>query len=202
MSLKNYIQDHKNELEDKKMSKDADLKFEKMLKTEMHRPKKQKVFNMRILAYAASVALLILGAVYVNDISVSQQKTVLVENLADNSAGTRLESVYKFNDEYEKEDQQIIAVLIDILHNDSNVNVKIATIDVLLKYPENNTIRENILLALEKEKEPMVQIKLIKSISVLRETRAQIHLENLIENNETLPIVKNNAQLAMSTIKQ
>ena len=97
-----------------------------------------------------------------------------------------------------KEDRQIIEILIKILHKDQNTNVKIATIDVLLRFPQNKLIRENLLIALDKEKTPLVQIKLIKSLSFLREKRAQKSLKKIINNQQTFPIVKNNATLAIN----
>ena len=113
-----------------------------------------------------------------------------------------MEGIYKFNDEYSKEDDQIISTLIKILHDDKNANVKIATIDALLKFPQNEKIRKNLISAIEKEKLPLVQIKLIKSLSFLREHRAQKPLEEIINNEQTFPIVKSNAALAMANLKQ
>jgi len=88
------------------------------------------------------------------------------------------------------------------LHDDANANVKIATIDALLKYPTNENIRISLIKALEKEKTPLVQIKIIKSLSFLKENRAQKPLENIINNKQTYPIVKNNATLAIHQLKQ
>jgi hypothetical protein len=110
--------------------------------------------------------------------------------------------VYAFNDEYVKEDNKIIQTLIGILHKDENGNVKIATIDALLKFPKNEKIRTNLIVALKNEEAPLVQIKLIKALSFLRENRAQKPLEEIINNEETYPIVKNNATLAMVEIKK
>ena len=92
--------------------------------------------------------------------------------------------------------------MLKILHTDSNANVKIATIDALLKFPSNDKVRTNLISALEKEKTPLVQIKIIKSLSTLRENRAQETLEEIIKNKETFPIVKSNATLAMNQLKQ
>ena len=92
--------------------------------------------------------------------------------------------------------------LLKILEKDDNANVKIATIDALLKFPKNEQIRQSFIKALEKEDVPLVQIKLIKAVSFLRENRAQKPLEKIINNEQTFPIVKNNATLAMVEIKK
>ena len=123
-------------------------------------------------------------------------------NLDNASAGKRLEGVYQFNDDYKKEDSRIINRLIEIIHKDENANVKIATVDALLQFPSNEKIRKNLIKALEKENKPLVQIKLIKALSILRENRAQKPLEKIINDEQTYPIVKNNATLAMVEIKK
>mgnify|MGYP000005425908 CR=1 FL=1 len=201
MNLKEYIQQNKKELDSENVSIDVDLSFEKRLKKELHPPKKGKVIYLQFIAIAASVILLFTIGSLVNDsININKDKSQILANLSNDSAGTRLEGVYHFDDKFEKEDAQIMETLIAILHNDKNANVKIATIDALLKFPNSELVRQNLIIALEKESAPLVQIKLIKSLGSLRENRAQKPLEELMNNQETLPIVLSNASLAMATI--
>lgn len=203
MSLKKHIQSKRNQFDDQKMSSEADLDFSKRLKSELHSTAKGKLIYLKYISIAASLGILIsLGVWASNSFKLQKDKKQLVDNLTDASAGTRLEGVYHFDDEYQKEDDQIIEMLVKILHEDSNANVKIATIDALLKFPQNENIRKNLIIAIGKEKTPLVQIKLIKSLSILRENRAQKPLKKLIENENTLPIVANNASLAMAEISQ
>lgn len=202
MNLKEYFKHHKEAFDDEKMSERADALFEDRLKAAMHQTKKTKVIYLRYLSVAASIALLVSLGFWWQSQSFEKEKQQLLASLSNNSAGERLEGVYKFNDEFSKEDEKIIDTLIKILHEDSNANVKIATIDALLKFPSNEKIRKGLITAVEKEKTPLVQIKLIKSLIHLREHRAQDSLENIINDEETFPIVKSNAALAMATLKQ
>jgi hypothetical protein len=203
MNLKNYIQQNKSAFNYNEMSSKADVNFQKLLKQELHKPKKQKVIYLKYLSVAASLALLISVGYYANsEMESNKNQQEVLANLENTSAGKRLEGIYKFNDEYEKEDEKIIATLVKVLHKDNNANVKIATVDALLKFPKNEIIRTNLVIALEKEETPLVQIKLIKALSFLRENRARKSLENIINNKQTYPIVKNNAALAMVEIKQ
>jgi hypothetical protein len=202
MKLKEYFQHHRNEFDDQKMSDKADALFENRLKETLHQPKKSKVIYLRYVSVAASIAILISIGFWFQKESFNKDKNLLLASLHDDSAGERLEGVYKFNDEYSKEDEKIINTLIKILHEDKNANVKIATIDALLKFPSNEKIRKNLIIAVEKEKIPLVQIKLIKSLGYLREHRAQKPLEDIMNDEETFPIVKSNAALAMATLKQ
>tara|TARA_R110001632_G_scaffold152588_3_gene270289 strand:+ start:3843 stop:4454 length:612 start_codon:yes stop_codon:yes gene_type:complete len=203
MKLKEHIQAHRNEFDDQQISSKADQLFDARLKQEFYQPNNGKMVYLKYISVAASIALLIsIGFYTKNEIESSKNKKEVLASLEDDSAGTRLEGVYRFNDEYEKEDQQIISTLIKVLHKDGNANVKIAIIESLLKFPKNEKIRTNLVSALEKEETPLVQIKLIKALSVLRENRAQKSLKQIINNEQTFPIVKNNATLAMVELKK
>lgn len=203
MKLEKFIQQHKEAFQTEKMSKEADATFENLLSKEFHQQKKQRLVFMQVLPYAASIALLIATFFMLNQKpEMSKEKQELLANLEAESVGKRLEGVYTFNDEFEKEDEKIIETLLEILHKDENANVKIATIDALLKFPKNETIRKNLIKALENENIPLVQIKLIKAVSKLRENRAQKSLKELINNEQTFPVVKSNATLAMAEFKK
>ncbi len=203
MDLKKYIQEHRSEFDDLKVSSQADRSFEAMLKREMHQPKKGKVVYLRYLSVAAAIALLVSTGVWFNSYKIEQQKrTEIIASLEDTSTGKRLEGVYQFSDEFRKEDEQIIEVLTKTLLNDTNANVKIATIDALIAFPENEMIRQTLIQALGQETKPAVQIRLIKAITTLREQRAQEPLEEIINDEKTFDIVKNNATLAMTNLKQ
>lgn len=203
MKLKEYIQENKDAFKVGEISEKSDVLFEKLLQEKLHQPKKIKLFYLKYTTVAASVVLVISSFFWFKSYTVIQEdKKELLANLNDASVGKRLEGVYKFNDDYAKEDAKIIEKLIDILHKDANANVKIATIDALLKFPSNEKIRKSFINVLDKEETPLVQIKLIKAVSFLRENRAQKPLEKIINNKQTFPIVKNNATLAMVQIKK
>lgn len=203
MKLKEYLQANKASFEEEKMSEKADNNFEQLLKEKLHQPKKAKRMYLKYISVAACFAVFLSSLFWFQNYTKNQEeKKELLANLNNDSAGKRLEGVYKFNDDYAKEDEKIIDKLITILHKDANANVKIATIDALLKFPSNEKIRKNFIAVLGKEETPLVQIKLIKAVSFLRENRAQKSLEKLINNEQTFPIVKNNATLAMVEIKK
>lgn len=203
MQLKDFIKVNKSSFEEEKMSAKADANFEQLLKSKLHAPKKAKLKYLKYVSVAACLAMIISTLFWYQGYAENREdKQELLANLQDDSAGKRLEGIYKFNDEYEKEDTKIINILVKVLHKDTNANVKIATIDALLKFPKNEKIRINLIKALEKEDTPLVQIKLIKAVSFLRENRAQKPLEKIINSEQTFPIVKNNATLAMVEIKK
>lgn len=202
MDIKEYLQQHKNEFDDLTMSAKSDVKFEARLAREFQNKQGSKLVYFKVFTVAASIVLLFTVITLVPGAVESNANKTLMANLDNSSAGKRLEGVYAFSDQFAKEDATIIDKLIQILHDDTNANVKIATIDALLKFPKNEKIRTNLIIALGEEKTPLVQIKLIKAVSSLRENRAQKPLKDLINNKQTFPIVKSNATLAMNQLKQ
>ena len=199
MSLKQYIQANRNNIDDQEMSLRVDAMFEKRLKDTFHKPSKGKLIYLKYISIAACIGLLI--TLSIQSLNHKRENIELLANLGNDSSGVRLEAVYHFEDDFKKEDNQIINVLVKILHNDTNDNVKIATIEALLKFPENETIRINLVTALENEMSPLVQIKLIKSLSFLRENRAQKPLKSIIENKQSMALVVNKATIAMNLLK-
>ncbi|NER14369.1 hypothetical protein GWK08_13025 [Leptobacterium flavescens] len=203
MSLEKYIRDHKNAFDDKKMPSEATPVFEQMLKKELHPEKKKKKFPVKYLAMAAGFALLVsLGFFYNQKLErEKQQRDYMLTAMSDETASGRLQAVYEYEDAYKKEDDRLLKKLIELLHKDDNINVKIAAIDALIKFPNNEEVRLELIKALETEKEPLVQLKLIKTLTILREERAKEPLKQIIEDKQTFPVVKGNATLAMNKLK-
>ncbi|WP_394748807.1 HEAT repeat domain-containing protein [Spongiimicrobium salis] len=203
MSLKKYIEKHRTAFEDQKMPLDATQDFELQLKNTLHTSSKQKTNSYTYFAVAASVCLLMgLGYYFIQDRTVKDEvREQLIYSMSDQVASERLQAVYDVEENYKEEDDRILGTLFSLLHKDENNNVKIATIDALVKFSENEKVRLHLIKALEEEHEPLVQIKLIQSVTVLREKRAKKPLKQLIEDKQTFPVVKENATLAMLKLK-
>lgn len=208
MSLEKFIKEHKSAFDDQKMPDDAILDFEERLDNELHgsnRVKRLKV--IKSLSIAASFLLLLtLGYVFnehKNEELEIRDSLVLALNQSETNS-ERLQNIYEIEDQYhnKEEDEKILNAFFNILKEDSDTNSKIAVIDALLKFPNNQKVRDNLIEALGKEKEPLVQLKLIKSVAILRENRAKSNLQDIIENKESLPLVKGNASALLALLNQ
>jgi len=203
MSLEKYIKENKEVFDNQKMPEKASHDFENLLKSELHSVPAKKISPIKFLAIAASFALIFaLGYFYNASIkTANENREQLLFSMSNETASERLEAIYEFEGAYKKEDDRLIKRLFELLHNDSNNNVKIATIDALIKFTENEEIRLELIKALENEKEPLVQLKLIQSLTVLREQRAKKPLQQIIEDKESFPVVRGNASVAMNKLK-
>ncbi|MCC1483153.1 HEAT repeat domain-containing protein [Winogradskyella immobilis] len=200
MSIEKFIKDNKTEFDDKRMPSDIDFNFENRLKQELGKPKRFKI--IRNLSIAASFTLLVtLGYLYnENRKQQLEFRDSLVLALGEETNSSQLEAIYTIEDEYKAEDEKILNAYFKILKAKSNSNSKIAIIDALLKFPNNQQVRDNLIEALGNEKEPLVQLKLIKSVAILREQRAKKSLKTIIEDDESLPLVKGNASALLAML--
>lgn len=208
MNVEDFIKKHKKAFDDQEMPEEATLDFETRLKKELHTSNRSKTVKMmRYMTMAASVIILVtIGYLYNEN---KKEQLEIRDNLVlalgeDQTNSTRLEAIYEIEDQYEnqEEDEKILNAFFKILKEDSDSNSKIAVIDALLKFPNNQAVRDNLIEALETEKEPLVQLKLIKSVSILREQRAKGPLKKIIENKESLPLVKGNASALLAMLNQ
>ncbi|WP_299682000.1 HEAT repeat domain-containing protein [uncultured Dokdonia sp.] len=208
MNVEDFIKKHKDAFDDQQMPDNATLDFETRLKKELHTSKRSKRIQMiRYVSMAASLVLVIaLGYLYNEN---KKEQLEIRDNLVlalgeDQTNSTRLQAIYDIEDQYQnqEEDEKILHAFFKILKEDSDSNSKIAVIDALLKFPNNQRVRNNLIEALETEKEPLVQLKLIKSVSILREQRAKEPLKKIIENKESLPLVKGNASASLAMLNQ
>ena len=208
MSLEKFVKEHQSAFDDKKMPEAANLDFEARLKKEFHQDT-SKVKRLQIVKYlslAASIVLLAtLGYWYQN----RQERLEVRDNLVlaldeSQTNSSRLEAIYEIEDQFanEKEDEKILNAFFKILNSDSDANSKIAVIDALLKFPDNAKVRNQLIDALGNESEPLVQLKLIKSVAMLREQRAKVPLKKIIEDEESLPLVKGNASALLAMLNQ
>ncbi|PWT82707.1 MAG: hypothetical protein C5B57_08270 [Blastocatellia bacterium] len=76
------------------------------------------------------------------------------------SASERLKGV-TWTGQIEQPGSEIVAALLDTLMHDSNVNVRLASIDALRRFAERDAVRRGAIEALPRQASPLVQIALI-----------------------------------------
>ncbi|AXG68160.1 HEAT repeat-containing protein [Kordia sp. SMS9] len=207
MSLEKFIKQHQEAFDDQQMPENAAFDFEARLKKELHTSNRVKrLKTIRYVSMAATLVLLLsVGYFYVDQ----QKKLEIRDNLVlaleeEQTNSSRLQTIYEIEDnvQYQKEDEKILHAFFKILKEDSDANSKVAVIEALLKFPDNPQVRSSLIDALGAEKEPLVQLKLIKSIATLREQRAKAPLQKIIDNKESLPLVKGNASELLAMLNQ
>ena len=179
------------------------------------RQAKTVLFHPSFYRMAAAVALLILGAgigYWINKYNTQQEglrqlahemevarkqldsTKQLMLGMLDNeqSASQRIRGL-NVALELPKADKEIVDALFKTLHNDPNTNVRLAALDALARFQEDAGVRKQLIASLSRQRDPMVQIKLIQLMVEMKEKAAIDDLRDLVEDDATMKAVKDEA---------
>ncbi|HEY8937830.1 MAG TPA: HEAT repeat domain-containing protein, partial [Cyclobacteriaceae bacterium] len=155
------------------------LNFEHALLDELESSQKGKQVFMSSTLYkvAAAITLLIVGGGIGFWVSKEQARQAELQAIRDElnstkstlmammkdkqSASQRLQGVtVAYN--MEKADDEIINALIKAMNTDPNTNVRLAALDALGKFHQQESVRKALIASLSIQKDPVVQISLIR----------------------------------------
>lgn len=194
--------------------------FEAMLqqeKREVSVSKSSKVIHLpwkRIMTVAAAAALLIVGSLYggyqanrkteerVSHLEQQYQETRKERTLAmfDNrSASKRIQAV-SYSEEMEHPDEKVLQAIINRLHHDENVNVRLAAAEALWKFKEEELVKQALVHALELETSPDVQIAIIEFLIGAHEKRAVKPMQKLLNQPSVPAFVKEQVRHGLKQI--
>jgi HEAT repeat protein len=94
-------------------------------------------------------------------------------------------------------DDEILKALIQTLNTDPNMNVRLVALEGLTKFYEEPIVKKALVESLAKQTDPTIQIALIQVLVQMKEKSAIKPFEQIIENNESLPAVKDEAQMGI-----
>ncbi len=166
--------------------------------------------TMRQVAFAC---LLLVGGVFlgnkfqksVADVSptlaseTDEVRSELVMALIDQpSASKRLQAVNEAN-KLDAATDIIIDALFKTLHNDPNINVRLATIESLSKYAAQPKVRQGLVESINQQESPLVQLALADLMVTLQEKGSIDSMKELLEQPDIDTTVK---QQIRSSIEQ
>ena len=85
---------------------------------------------------------------------------VTLSLLQQQSASERLKGVTS-SSQIEQPGSEVVSALIETLRHDSNVNVRLASVDALRRFGGREAVRRDVVEALPQQESPLVQIALI-----------------------------------------
>lgn len=194
--------------------KNLQKEFEESLRRESSSPRagRQIFFQPVFLRAAAAVALILSGIAigyYINrnqqreaDIAALQKEVEatkrMMMSMLDNtqSASQRMLGAtvaYKM----ERADDQIVAALTRAMNEDPNTNVRLAALEALGKFHQEEPVRKVLIAALTTQKDPVVQIALIRLMVEMREKEALKELRRITNDEQALPAVRDEAHAGL-----
>jgi HEAT repeat protein len=104
------------------------------------------------------------------------------------SASDRLKGV-TWSSRLEEPGREVVSALLDTLLHDPNVNVRLAAIDALARFADEQRVRQGAIDALQTTSSPMVQVALIDFVVGVREQNSVETLKRMAADpglNETV----------------
>lgn len=172
-------------------------------------------WNKSFLRIAASVIIFLLGlGVGQFDFSGSQGKTelselrtevsemkqlVMMSMLKEVSASERIKAV-SYVKQFEQPSEEVIHTLFRTLNEDESPNVRMAALEGLRKFADNEQIRLRLIRSFEVQSDPVIQIMMINLMVELEEKRAIKKFQNLIDHESTQKIVRDQAEMGIQLL--
>ena len=187
--------------------------FDKALETEKQQQSKivklESNFNYKIfLKYAAGLALLISTFLFgryqqkqqvaeLKNERLSNKQTTMLALMENESASKRIQGV-RYIEEFADPDPEIVDALVKRMLNDENTNVRLTAVNALEAFITSETVKDGFISALETEKDPTIQINIIKSLVKIQEKKALKPMQKLLEHEETQSFVKDEIKTVLT----
>ena len=115
------------------------------------------------------------------------------------SASDRLKGV-NWSSTLERPGNEVVSALLDTLLHDPNVNVRLASIDALARFADEQQVRQGAVTALQAASPPMVQIALIDFVVGVRETGSIETLKKLAADTSLNEMVRARASQGLNRL--
>lgn len=121
---------------------------------------------------------------------ITEMKEIMMLSMLEKESVTdRLKAVSLTND-LNQASKKVTDALIQTLNNDQNVNVRLATLDVLGEYAKNPDVRVQLVKSIASQDSPLVQIALAELMVELREKSSVKEFKKIMEGKSTPKEVK------------
>ncbi len=163
---------------------------------------------------AASVALILTGFLIGRQQSVKSsdrqiallkqeksaiEQTAMISLMENKSASRRIQGV-NFIASANEPDAAIVQALADRMLYDENTNVRAAAGEVLAGFPNSESVKNTFIKALKIEKDPGIQITIIRTLGEMQEKKAAAAMRELLDKEETQPFVKDQIESVLPSI--
>jgi hypothetical protein len=118
---------------------------------------------------------------------------MLLSLLNDPSASQRIRAV-SYSDEISNVNQKVIGALFTTLNEDPNVNVRLATLEALVKLAGEPKVREGLVRSIDLQESPLMQSAIADAMVTLQEKSSVPYLQKLLSKKDLNQMVKINIE--------
>ncbi|MDZ7691270.1 MAG: HEAT repeat domain-containing protein [Balneolaceae bacterium] len=170
-------------------------------------------FRIRYLAYAFSIFIagLLVGDLYAPISKQDEQverlssqvnhlrEMMMISLLDDSSPIERLKAV-NISNEIRSVDNRVAKALLHTLNNDSNINVRLAAVEALVRHGSNPEVRRELVNSITRQKSPIVQSALADAMLQLQEPQSVDEFKKLLDQNELDSTVRNKLENTIAAL--
>lgn len=117
------------------------------------------------------------------------KQEMMVSGLADPSASERIKAV-SYTDGISKVNRQVADALLTTLNNDPNVNVRLVTLEALVKFAQEPYVREGLIQSIAQQDSPLMQSAIADVMVKLMEKRSVRSLRELLQKKDINEMVR------------
>jgi len=169
---------------------------------------KQVFFQPWVLRVAAGIILVIVGVVIGDRISANRQhdqelanlkqevennKRVMLSMLENQQSASQRVMGATVAYDLPKADDEIVNVLSKTMNDDPNTNVRLAALEALGKFYQQEHVRKALVTSLSTQKDPVVQIALIRLLVQMKEKQIVNELKKITRDGQVMKAVKDEA---------
>ena len=122
---------------------------------------------------------------------------VVMRSLLDQSSAADRISGLSMSGRVKKADREFYSTLVLLLNSDPNVNVRLAAVNALSNFAQNDYVKHELVISLGLQSSPLVQISLIDLLASIKETDSSSTLIRMINNPDVNSHVKERARKAL-----
>ena len=168
-----------------------------------------------VLQFALAALLLIAGAVIgrifsgegrsnsemaqLRDEVHNMRQMVTISLLQQQSASERLAGV-SWSQRVRQPDEKVLSALVHTLNYDPSVDVRLAAVDALYQFSNQNLVRKALVESLSRQLSPLVQIALIDLMVDMREKQSEEVLRRMANDNNVNETVRERAKWGLQRL--
>ena len=133
-------------------------------------------------------------------VEMNSMKQMMMLSLLENpSASERIRAV-GYTDEIGTANKKVIDALLTTLNQDANVNVRLITLDALVRLSKDPTVREGLVQSITMQESPLVQSAIADVMVKLQEKRSVKPLQKLLHKKDLNEMVKAKIQQSIQKL--
>jgi hypothetical protein len=130
----------------------------------------------------------------------NEMKEIMMLTMLEKESATERLKAVNISDNLVQASSKVTDALIHVLNTDPNVNVRLATLDVLVDYTNDPLVRVQLVKSISMQDSPLVQIALAELMVALKEKSSVNELKKVMEGKTIPAEVKEKLRESINTL--